>query len=69
MISYCMFFPPLSLSTLRHEQRHHGLLGYAFPAAHIKPLPPGTITRQEAPHAPPLPVLRHRRYANLYIAV
>jgi len=49
----------------RYEQRHHGLLGYAVPAPHLKPLPSGTGTSQTAADAPALSVLGDRRSETL----
>uniref|UniRef100_A0A3Q0SU18 Uncharacterized protein n=1 Tax=Amphilophus citrinellus TaxID=61819 RepID=A0A3Q0SU18_AMPCI len=49
---------------IRYEQRHHGLLGYAVPAPHLKPLPPRPSTNQTAADASSLPVVCHRSCAG-----
>uniref|UniRef100_A0A8C2NFM9 Uncharacterized protein n=1 Tax=Capra hircus TaxID=9925 RepID=A0A8C2NFM9_CAPHI len=49
------------LASHLHEQRHHGLLGHALPAAHLQPLPPIAGSRPAPLHAPALPVLGDRR--------
>uniref|UniRef100_A0A3B4B7H3 Uncharacterized protein n=1 Tax=Periophthalmus magnuspinnatus TaxID=409849 RepID=A0A3B4B7H3_9GOBI len=50
---------------LHLQQWHHGMLGYAVPAAHLKPLPPCTCPSEEAAHAPAVPVLCHRSCRGL----
>lgn len=53
-----LHLPSVHLS--RHQQRHHGMLGHAVPAAHLQPHPPHPSTNQAPAHAPALPVVHYR---------
>uniref|UniRef100_A0A3Q3GWP7 Uncharacterized protein n=1 Tax=Labrus bergylta TaxID=56723 RepID=A0A3Q3GWP7_9LABR len=50
-----------ALHHTQNQQWHHGMLGHAVPAPHLKPLPPGPSTNQTAADASALPIVCDRR--------